>query len=112
MARLKGARDRIWNRQPVARDRAWQSMRILRQFTIPDLMGTADMGKDNARRYIRGLVLAGYLIVSRKKRNGHKGGHEVYRLVRDTGPRAPRLQTDGRTYDPNEQKTYNGGIAQ
>ena len=112
MARLNGARSRVWNRLPRARDRAWQSMRILRRFSLPDLMATAEVGQDNARKYVRGLARAGYLRVVKAKANGHKGGHAVYQLVRDTGPRAPRLQKDGSTYDPNEHRTYEGGLKQ
>lgn len=112
MARLEGAQTRAYNRLPRARDRAWQSMRILRLFTVPDLMATAEMGKANARKYINGLRSSGYLVVARPKQEGKKNGHEAYRLVRDTGPRAPRLQSDGRTYDPNQHQVYDGGLAQ
>lgn len=112
MARLPQARTRVWNRQPRARDRAWQSMRILRQFCLPDLVATAEIGGDNARKYIVGLRQSGYLIIARPKAEGRKGGHEFYRLVRDTGPKAPRLQSDGNTYDPNTHQVYSGGLAQ
>lgn len=112
MARRKGARNRVWKRTPRARDRAWQSMRILRQFSVPDLVATAEIGRDNAHKYVRGLRRAGYLRVVREKREGVTGGHEAYMLVRDTGPKAPRLQTDGNTYDPNEHQVYEGGLAQ
>ena len=112
MARLSGARTRVWNRQPRARDRAWQSMRIMRRFTLPDLMATAEISHDNAKKYVRGLVLSGYVRVVVERASGRKGGHAVYQLLRDTGPRAPRLQTDGRTYDPNEHRIYEGGITQ
>lgn len=112
MARLPGAHSRIFNRQPRARDRAWQSMRILRQFSLPDLVATAEIGQANARKYVIGLRRSGYLVLAREKDEGRAGGHEVYRLVRDTGPRAPRLQSDGCTYDPNQHQIHNGGIAQ
>ena len=112
MARQHGARTRVYRRQPKARDRAWQSMRILRQFTSADLVATAEIGTDNARCYIRGLRRAGYLIVTRKKQEGKKSGHEVYRLVRNTGPKAPRLQSDGNTYDPNTHEIFKGGLTQ
>lgn len=112
MACLNGSRCRVWNRHPCARDRIWQSMRIMRIFTLPDLVATADAGKANARKYIRGLMRAGYLTVAKKKREGSKGGYEAYHLVRDSGPRAPRLQADGNTYDPNQHKVYEGGLNQ
>ncbi len=112
MARLHGSRSRIYKRQPVARDRIWTSMRVLRQFSLPDLAATADAEKDNVRKYITGLRKSGYLIITKAKREGSKHGHEVYRLVRNTGPKAPRLQSDGKTYDPNEHIVYDGGLTQ
>ncbi len=112
MARLNGARTRVWNRLPRARDRAWQSMRVMRRFTLPDLVATAEIHEDNAKKYVRGLVRSGYLRIAVEKDNGRKGGHAVYQLIRDTGPRAPRMQTDGSAYDPNEHRIYQGGIKQ
>lgn len=112
MARRPNARTRVFHRQPRARDRIWQAMRILRSFTVADLVATAEAGRENARRYVVGLRNAGYVVMARPKRNGHRGGHALYRLVRDTGPHAPRLQSDGRTYDPNEHQVYEGGFPQ
>ena len=87
-------------------------MRILRIFTIPDLIATAEISEANADKYVRGLYRSGYLVIAKPKRNGKKGGCTVWRLVRDTGPRAPRMQTNGITYDPNDHTTYEGGIQQ
>lgn len=112
MPRLNGCRTRTWHRLPRARDRAWQSMRMLRSFTLPDLMATAEIGYDNAKRYVAGLERSGYIRRAVDKRNGRKGGHVVWMLVRNTGPQAPRLQSDGNTYDPNEHQIYEGGIRQ
>ncbi len=112
MARRTGARTRAWHRQPRARDRAWTAMRVLRRFSLPDLAATAEIGLDNARKYCIGLCRAGYLRIVQPKANGRKGGHQVYQLVRDTGPHAPRLQSDGNTYDPNEHRVFQGGIRQ
>ncbi len=112
MARPQGKSTRVFKRQPRARDRAWQSMRMLRTFTLPDLMATAEIGYDNIKKYIGGLECAGYLRRVRDKNNGRKGGHVAWMLVRNTGPRAPRLQSDGNTYDPNKHKIYEGGLKQ
>jgi hypothetical protein len=98
-------------RKPKARDRAWQSMRILRQFTVIDLMATAEMTHANASAYIRALARSGYLRVAQPAKSV-LGGQAVYQLVRDTGPYAPRLQTDGRTYDVNTHQIYEGGLKQ
>lgn len=112
MARKVGNHTRVYKRLPRARDRAWQSMRILRTFTLPDLVSTADIQPDNAKKYVIGLTNAGYVRCIREKDNGRKGGYAVYRLARDTGPHAPRLQADGRTYDTNTHRVYDGGIQQ
>jgi hypothetical protein len=87
-------------------------MRVLRRFTLPDVVATAEIGPANARKYITSLVNAGYLRIVIEKQEGKKGGHAVYLLVRDTGPLAPRLQSDGYTYDPNQHRTYQGGLRQ
>jgi hypothetical protein len=112
MARAKGSHTRVFHRKPRARDRAWQSIRILRQFTVPDLMATAEIGRDNARKFLAGLWRAGYLRIVSAKQNGCRGGHTVYQLIRDAGPHAPRMQADGRTYDPNRHEAHDGGIRQ
>lgn len=87
-------------------------MRILRTFTVPDLTATADASETNTVKYVRGLYRAGYLRCVRQKDSGRRGGHPVYRLVRDTGPLAPRLQRDGTTYDPNRHQVVEGGLKQ
>lgn len=112
MARKLGNHTRVFKRLPRARDRAWQSMRILRTFTLPELVATADITPSNAKKYVRGLCTAGYVRVARAKDNGRKGGHALYRLVRDTGPHAPRLQINGLTYDTNTHTVIEGGIKQ
>jgi hypothetical protein len=86
-------------------------MRILRLFTVADLAATAEIQPRNARAYLRRLESAGYLRLARAARNGHPGGHAVWRLIRDTGPHAPRLQRDGATWDPNTRAVHPGGLA-
>lgn len=84
-----------------ARARIWQSMRILRAFDLPTLCATAEAQHDNAKRYVRALARAGVIRVARPKQNGVKGGQTLYRLPLDLGPHAPRVQNDGRVWDPN-----------
>lgn len=110
--RTPGARTRVYQRKPRARDRIWQSMRILRSFTIPTLMATAEASETNVMRYVRGLLAASYLYVVKPRDSGRRGGHAVYRLIRDTGPIAPRLQRNGTTYDPNKHEVVTGGVDQ
>lgn len=95
----------------TARDRIWQSMRILRQFRLPDLVATSEAGENNCLKYTRALCAAGIVRVVQPKASGIKGGHIAFSLVRDLGPKAPRLRSDGTTYDPNSQTVLPGGVA-
>lgn len=101
MARKKGSSTLTARRARCDRDKAWSSMRILPQFTVPDLVATAEIGESNAGKYVQGLAVFGYLRIIQPKAEGRKGGHAVYKLIRNTGPLAPRLRTDGWVYDPN-----------
>jgi len=72
------------------RERIWQSIRILRRFTLNDLVATAEVTYDMARIYVALLRRAG--LVSVVTPHGNKAGSwAVYRLVRDAGPVSPTL---------------------
>lgn len=104
MGRTQGARTLALRRQPKARDRVWQSMRMLRRFTLPDLIVSAEAGAQNVRYYVGELHAAGYLAIAVPFRRGMVGGHQVWRLLRNTGPHAPRLvgrRTRPAIFDPN-----------
>ena len=73
----------------TARGRAWHSMRILRSFTLPDLVKTADIGLNNVTRYVAALTRHGYVRADAKWRGGRPGDFRRYTLVRDTGPSHP-----------------------
>lgn len=79
-------------RTVTARQRMWQSMRVMRTFTSHDLIATAEAGEDNAMKFVQALVRAGYVKVVKPRRNSKPPEHAIYRLVRDTGPNAPCLQ--------------------
>lgn len=85
-----------------ARQRMWQSMRVLRRFSAADLVSTAEVGLAHAQKYCRMLVAAGYLRIVQPKREGVAGGHAIFALLRDTGPHAPRMTNEG-VRDPNTQ---------
>jgi len=80
-------------------------MRILRRFSAPEIISTAESTHTNVMKYLRGLRKAGIVRVAREKINGAKGGHAIYQLVRDLGPIAPRLQSDRNVFDPNSHTT-------
>lgn len=82
-----------------ARNRMWQCMRRLRQFTAADVEAVAEASRDNVRKYLRALARAGYL-AQLKPASGQPGGHAVWHLARNTGPIAPRAAKGG-VYDAN-----------
>lgn len=91
-------------RSNQGRSRMWQAMRVLRRFTAPDLIATAEVGDSAAAKYVRYLLRAGYLRCVVAKVNGRTGGHAHYRLVKDTGPFAPRVGKHA-VRDPNLEPT-------
>lgn len=84
------------------RMRVWQSMRILRRFTIADLICAGEVTRNHVEGYVRHLVRANYVRVVQPRRLGVAGGDAVHQLVRDTGPLAPRIGKQG-LLDPNLQ---------
>lgn len=100
MSGIAGQRKRAPMRGDQARQKMWNSMRILRRFTTADLQATAEIGNSHCRKYVKRLLDAGYLRVAQPKREGVSGGHAIYALVRDSGVHAPRISKDG-AHDPN-----------
>lgn len=90
-----------------SRQRAWNSMRVLRVFSRQDVISTAQISPANLKKYLPALLRAGYLGIARQKQNGKSQGHVIYRLMRNTGPRAPIPRTDNSgMYDPNQDVLY------
>lgn len=100
-----GMRQRAPHRVDVARNVIWQTMRKLRRFTSADLVAVAEANRDNVRKYVAALAEAQYLRCVEPRRYGPAGGHAVWQLVRNTGPVAPRVSTDG-LYDYNLADPY------
>ena len=86
----------------------WQSMRILRSFNYPDLVATAEVSMSTARTYCNLLMKFGY-VRQVKARPNHLpnqqriGEYAGFRLVKDTGPLAPKRQK-GALFDANLNK--------
>lgn len=98
MARPEGSNTRKVQRN--ARYRAWQSMRILRRFTVADLMATAEISRHNVEPFLRRLERFGYIRRVGQRRAGYQ--HPVlWMMVRNTGPNPPRCMRDGGIFDPN-----------
>ncbi len=69
-----------------ARDRAWQSCRILRQFTLREVQAASDISFWQAQRYVREFADAGAI-----QRQGNAKPY-LYRLIRNQ-VRAPGSET-------------------
>jgi hypothetical protein len=83
----------------AARERMWRAMRILRQFRMGELLQVAEVPRRKAaERFVQDLSRAGYLRVTEAAR-GCDGN--VYALIRNTGPFAPRVGRKGLTLDTN-----------
>lgn len=83
----------------IARQRAWNAMRVLKSFTVQDIQVSAEINERNAYAYLNALHLAGYLRRERPKQNG---SGTLWRLVQMTGPFAPTVRrAQGGIYDPN-----------
>ncbi len=87
-----------------ARHRIWQSMRILRRFTLADLIASAESTRTNTQKYVQQLRAKGYVRVIQARRSGFPGEDAVYQLVRNTGPLPPRIGKQG-LHDPNIEPT-------
>ncbi|MFN4058193.1 MAG: hypothetical protein ACK4HW_08430 [Roseinatronobacter sp.] len=73
----------------------WTVMRRLSNFSPTDLSAHAttencEVSPERAREYCQTLLRAGYLRVVRQAISGKR--EAVYRLIRNTGPKAPRLR--------------------
>lgn len=82
----------------------WRTMRFLGAFSPTDLRVHAHtddvrVGRDEATAYCQMLHRAGYLRVVQKAIPGRR--EAVYRLVRNTGPKAPELRRIRAVVDPN-----------
>ena len=89
-----------------AQQAMWRAMRVLREFAPRDLVANAAMAgialkRHTAATYCTWLARGGYLR-SPKKRG------EPYRLVKDTGPRAPQILHLKQLFDANTGKIMAG----
>lgn len=81
----------------------WRAMKALREFDFRDMQraaSTADhaVAERTAQNYLGALAKAGYLQPCSVRSNGHP---TRYRLIRDTGARAPVLTRRNTVFDRN-----------
>lgn len=81
------------------REKVWKVIRGLLGFTFDEVAITADLPYTKASTYLKALYQAGYIRQAGKK-EGIDGRKKVFwRLVRNTGPKAPAPCKC--LYDPN-----------
>lgn len=90
------------------RQKVWQAMRFLNDFTVGDLMATAECTRSTAERFICDLVRFEYVFISkpqqRNARMSERKGSEVrYRMLKNTGRVYPIIRPDG-LYDQNTKQ--------
>jgi hypothetical protein len=73
-----------------SRQKIWNTMRITRSFSKPEVCAAAEVSMGVASRYINELIRWGYVRKVSHGRPGEVGGYARYRLIRDTGPEYPR----------------------
>ena len=71
------------------RNKVWQSMRILRRFTISDLCRTSGAKRSNVRKFVKRLEVHGYIAQQGGYTSGRAGVFRGLRLVKDIGPHYP-----------------------
>ena len=86
-----------------AYNRMWTTMRIWRSFTTDDISMCAEVSNGITTVYVSQLIRAGFLQVVRK---GRKGAKTIYRLMKDTGPIAPRPVRKKAIFDFNTKVFY------
>lgn len=77
------------------RQRMWNTMRQLKRWDTADLEATADVSKNHAQRFVMALVEVQYVVLVTPAGRGRNGPRAIYRLVRNTGPVAPRITEQG-----------------
>lgn len=104
----------------TARQKAWQAMRIMRQFSVGDIEATAEVKRSNIQKYMSVLIQCGYVKKLGWVDRGKRGGYERLLLMEDTGPASPLVRKEGGLRDrntgkvilPEDHEEYGSGLAQ
>lgn len=85
----------------------WLAMCSLKDFDYRDLIqnSSIEIAASFAQDYCSNLLAAGYFRVL-SKANPAQGRIARYRLIRDSGPRAPQIQRVKRVFDPNTGEAF------
>lgn len=104
---------RYWLRRRQAgmcgRTKLWEAMRILREFTVSELMAVCELEKKRRHAvltYVSQLRRAGFVRIARAGNQGRQEQH-TFRIARNSGPRPPAIVRYGAAmYDPNTELEY------
>lgn len=75
----------------------WRSIRILKTFNANQLVPDSLVKLNTIKQYLRQLHMAGYLMMIESE----VGQLAVYRIMYDTGPKAPEIRRGKKIYDGN-----------
>ncbi len=79
-------------RTKATRRKMWNSIRIIRRFTLPDICRTVEAAQyANVRKFVSSLERHGYVAKDGRYRGGRPGEYQTYRLVIDAGPEYPTV---------------------
>ena len=81
-------------------EKMWRVMRMLRTFTAQDIADAAQVNGATADRYLRQLATGGDPISCGPGRPMERS----YLVVRELGPKAPKILRGHTVYDPNSQE--------
>ena len=90
------------------RQKLWQAMRFLNDFTVADLQANAECSRASVERFLSDLVRYEYVFITRPQRRKatmaeRKGSAVRYRLLKNTGHKYPVVRAAG-LYDQNIKK--------
>lgn len=96
-------------RKNAVRTRIWQSMRIMRRFTCPDLCRASDAEMSNVSKFVQRLRVHGYVKPFGKYVSGRAGAYKGWTLCKDVGPVYPlRCDVCGRPLgEPCAKEAHN-----
>lgn len=108
-----GPRSGVTQHQNTLLTRVWAALRASRKATIAELLELAAKGDEkdaysSTQRYLRGLVMAGYVVKMARREPGTaltSNGFIKFWLEKNTGPKAPVIQWRKKEpsvlFDPN-----------
>jgi len=79
-------------------EKIWKVIRGLNQFTVEEVAILVEGNPKYVGVYLSSLVYAGYIRKTGRRREG-KRSKPLYRLIKNTGPKAPKIRRN--VYDPN-----------